>query len=141
MGFRSNHNSGNKAVTLLATCLVVLGGAITCAAIGLSAESGLQKKSSLQWTGATTGGIIVLLWLLRDRPRENQARAIWAWLGRKRRRTVVYRAQPKLPAGQRSTAPPAPPTAESVRSITAGTNKWVPVSTAPPKRPSSGTNS
>ena len=138
MSFRPNNKAGNKAVTLLATCLVVLGGAITCAAIGLSAESALHKKSSLQWTGATTGAIIVLLWLLRDRPQENHAKAVWGWLGRKRRRKVIYRAEARLPPGQRAPTTPAPPTAESIRSITAGANTWVPSSTAPPKRPTGG---
>jgi hypothetical protein len=134
MAFRPNHNSGNKAVTLLATCVVVLGGAITCAAIGLAAESGLQKKSSLLWTAATTAGIVVLLWLLRDRPRENRAKVLWGWLARKRRRRVVYRAQARVPRGQHSSVPLSPPTAESIRSISAGANTWVPVSTDPPKR-------
>jgi hypothetical protein len=136
MTFRSKHNSGNKAVTLLATCLVVLGGAVTCAVIGLSAEFGMDKQRSWRWAGVTTGGTIVLLWLLRERPQENRAKVRWAWLGRKRRRTVVYRAQPRVPPGQRSPAPPAPRTAESIRSLTAGASTWVPVKTAPAERES-----
>lgn len=140
MSLRPNHSNGNKAVSLLATCLVVLGGAVTCAVIVLSVDAE-RRQSSLQWTLGVMGGIIVLLWLFRDRPPENQAKAVWGWLGRKRRRRIAYRARAMLPASQRSGATPGPPTVESVRDIAAGTNTWVPASTCPPKRPETGPNS
>ncbi|MBI3864187.1 MAG: hypothetical protein HY290_20070 [Planctomycetia bacterium] len=138
MSFRQNHSSGNRAVTLMATCLVVLGGAITCGAIVLSADAE-RRGSTLLSTGATMCGIVVLLWLLRDRPRENRAKSIWGWLGRKRRRKIAYRVEARLPAAQRSLeSPPAPPTAESIRAMTGRTSTWVPASTAPPSRKSAG---
>src|SRR5579862_7602780 len=127
--FRSDNNRGNNAVTLLATCLVVLGGAVTCVVISLASETIPQKKELLQRAVLATGGIIVLLWLLRDRAPENQSKLRWSWLAR-RRRKVAYRAKRRLPEGQRAPAPPGPPTAESIRSITAGQNTWVPSSTA-----------
>ena len=134
MSFRPNSNSGNKAVSLLATCLVVLGGAITCTVIGMSAGSKLQRVSAIQWVGITTAGIVVLLWLIQDGKRENRAKQLWGWLGRKRRKKVAYKLEPRMSRDQRSPAPAGPPTAESVRNITAGQNTWVPASTAPPKR-------
>lgn len=128
-----NHRRGNRAVSLLATCLVVLGGAAACAVIVLSSDA-RGRDSSLGWALGVFGGICIMLWLLRDRRADNSARTRWAWLGR-RRRKIAYEIRARLPPSQRSSSPPpAPPSAESVRGISAGTNTWVPSSTAPPNR-------
>src|SRR5258708_39103916 len=132
MRFSHDHRSGNRAVVLLATCLVVLMGAITCAAIALAADPE-KPLSTLILAGATVAAIVFLLWILRDRPPENHSKIVWSWLGRRRKKTVAFRAQAKLPAPQRAAAPPAPPTAESIRAITGGTSTWVPSANAPPR--------
>ncbi|MBS0263542.1 MAG: hypothetical protein JSS02_16495 [Planctomycetes bacterium] len=134
MSFRPNSNLGNKAVALLATCLVVLAGAVTCTFIGLSAESAVQRAMSLKWAGIMTVGIVVFLWLIHDGSRENRARLSWSWLSRKRRKKVAYKLEARTPRDSQPAAPQGPPTAESVRNIAAGQNTWVPASTAPPKR-------
>jgi len=123
--FRQNHESGNRAVALLATCLVVLGGAVTCATVTLVSDPE-HPLSALGTAGGVVAGIVLLLWLLRDKPRENRAKTIWAWLGRRRRRKVEFRVRAKLPPAQRSPAPSGPPTAESIRALTGGTSTWVP---------------
>jgi len=129
--FRRHHESGNRAVALLATCLVVLGGAVTCATVTLVSDPE-HPLSALGTAGGVVAGIALLLWLLRDKPRENRAKTIWGWLGRRRRRKIEYRVRAKLPPAQRSPAPSGPLTAESIRALTGGTSTWVPA-VAPPK--------
>src|SRR5689334_21982723 len=119
--FRQNHESGNRAVALLATCLVVLGGADTCATVTLVSDPE-HPGLALARAGGVVAGIVALLWLLRERPRENRAKSIWGWLGRRRRRKVEFRVKAKLPPAQRSPAPPGPPTAESIRALSGGTS-------------------
>ena len=137
MPFQQYQSGGKKAVTLLATCLVVLGGALTCTAIAISAEQ-KNPRAALTPAASVIAGIIFLLWLLRERPPENRARTLWSWLARRRKRRVPYRVQPKLPPSQRNSAPPVPPTAESVREIARSHNAWVPSASAPPRRDNRG---
>lgn len=135
MSFRQNHESGNRAVALLATCLVVVGGAATCVMVVVASDPE-HPRSTLTTIGAVVAGAVVLLWLLRDKPPENRARSIWGWLGRRRRRKVAYRVRAKLPPNQRSSTPPAPPTAESIRAVTGGTSTWVPAAGTQHRPPS-----
>ena len=132
MRFSHDHRHGNRAVVLLATCLVVLMGAITCAAIALVANPARALPTLVQAGGAIVG-IVFLIWVLRERPPENQAKLVWSWLGRRRRRKVVFRVKARLPASQRTGSLPAPPTAESIRAITGRTSTWVPVPNAEPR--------
>ena len=129
--FRQNHESGNRAVALLATCFVVLGGAGTCVLVALVSDPA-HPGSALATAGAALVGVIALIWLLRDRPPENRAKSMWGWLGRRRRRKVEYHLRAKVPPSQRSPTPPAPPTAESIRGLTGGTSTWVPAVRPPP---------
>ena len=132
MPFSHDHRNSNKAVALLATCLVVLMGAFTCAAIALVADPQKPLPTLIQ-AGATVVGIVFLLWILRERPAENRAKIIWSWLGRRRKRKVAFRAQARLNPSQRAAASPAPPTAETIRALTGGTSTWVPSANAPPR--------
>jgi hypothetical protein len=127
-----DHREGNRAVALLATCVVVLLGALSCAAIAIAADP-QNPRPTLYRAGATMAGIVFLLWMLRERPPENQTRVLWGWLGRRRKR-VAYHLRPKLPPTERSSPPQGPPTAESIRAVNSGTSTWVPSSTAPPPR-------
>ena len=119
-------------MALMATCLVVLGGALTCTAIAIAADPE-NPRPTLYWAGGAIAGIVFLLWLLRERPRENRSRVLWGWLGRRRKR-VAYFLRPKLPPTERAPPPQGPPTVESIRAFSAGTSTWVPSSTAPPER-------
>jgi len=129
MPLRQNHDGGNKAVALLATCFVVLGGAISCTAIAVAADP-LHPESTLVPVGAVVLGIVFLLWILRDRPPECGSRINWNWLARRTKRRVAYKMQPKVPPSERASAPPGPPTAESIRAITGRQSTWVPASTS-----------
>jgi hypothetical protein len=100
----------------------------------MSAESATQRVLSLKWVGIMTGAIVVFLWLIHGGSGENRAKQVWGWLGRKRRKKVAYKLQPRLPRDQRAPAPQGPPTAASVRNLSAGQNAWVPSTTAPPNR-------
>ncbi|MGQ0636964.1 MAG: hypothetical protein ACT4QC_20335 [Planctomycetaceae bacterium] len=111
----------HKAVALLATCMVVLGGALTCTFIAMMGSA--DQGRALMTAAACFVGIVLLLWLLRDRAPENQAATRWSWLGY-RRRKIEYQVKLKRPPA--GTGHNAPPTAETVRGLTGGLNTWVP---------------
>ncbi|HLJ11358.1 MAG TPA: hypothetical protein VKU82_09215 [Planctomycetaceae bacterium] len=138
MSFRQNRG-GDRAVALLATCLVVLAGALTCAFVAIVADP-QNPGSALATAGGVIVGIVVVLWLLRERPPENRAKSTWQWLARKRKRKFAYKIKPKLPPAQRSEGAPAPPTAASIRQLAGGQSTWVPSATpgfrAPQRRQS-----
>jgi hypothetical protein len=125
MGFKRDHAPTGKAVSLLATCVVVLGGVATCVFIAIF--SGEATHRPLMIAGACFLGIVLLLRLLSDRRPTNHQATRWGWLSRRRRRTVEYR----LPTRLRATAPPsrpqAPPSVETVRDLAGGLNTWVPL--------------
>jgi hypothetical protein len=133
MSFRQNHESGNKAVTLLATCFVVLGGAASCAAIAVAADP-QHLEAALVPVGGVVLGIVTLLWILRARPPESQARVMWGWLAR-RKRKVAYHVKPRVPPAERAAPPAGPPTADSIREITGRPSTWVPTATTRPRSP------
>jgi hypothetical protein len=134
MRFSHDHHKGNRAAVLMATCIIVLMGAIGCAAIALAGDPA-RPLSMLIQAGAAVIGIIFVIWILRERPPENRSKIIWSWLGRRRKRKIAFRAQAMLPPSQRTAAPPAPPTAETIRALTGGTSTWVPSANGPPRPP------
>ncbi|MFN0052157.1 MAG: hypothetical protein ACKV0T_08195 [Planctomycetales bacterium] len=119
------------AVALLATCVVVVGGAFTCVMIGLA--SGEELPRSLGFAGGCFAGIVLVLWLLRDRKATSSTRMNWGWLGR-RRRKVEFRVALRPRPDDQPSRPLSPPTAESIRELGGGINTWVPSQTAPPPR-------
>jgi hypothetical protein len=133
MTFRQKPDGGRKAVAWLATCFVALGGAGACTSIALAGNPE-HLEVILVPVGGVLCGMIVLLWLLRDRPPETRLWTNWNWLLRRGKRRMAYHLRPKLPPGERVPNPPAPPTAESVREIASGTNAWVPLSTPTRRR-------
>jgi hypothetical protein len=112
-----------KAVTLLATTFVLLGGMVTLAFMILTATDDPLPK--LVWLAAGTGGFAVLLWLLRDRQPGTGARWQLTWLRRKTASAAAWRAAFRRPQPE---APPQPPTAEKVRELSQNTSTWVPSS-------------
>jgi hypothetical protein len=134
MSFRQNHEGGNKAVTLLATCFVVLGGAASCTAIAVAADPE-HLEAALISVGGVVLGIVILLWILRERPPESRARVMWGWLAGRRKRRVAYHVKPRVPPGERTAAPAGPPTANSIREITGRASTWIPAATTRPGPP------
>jgi hypothetical protein len=131
---RHDHRGAGKAVALLATCFVVVAGAMTCFFIGVTIGGDPVRLLSI--TAACFGGISLLLFLLRDRKPENIAAARWGWLVGENKQKVTYRLAPRAPVSEESPAPNAPPTAESVRALQGGI-AWVPSKGAvPPRNPS-----
>lgn len=124
---RPDKSGGNKAVTLLATCMVLLGGAATCTFIGVVASP--DPMRALLIAGGCFGGITFLLWLLRDRHPEAGAASRWNLLAHARRRRVEYHLRLKRPPA--GTASNPPPSVDSVRQLAAGANTWVPVKGSP----------
>lgn len=135
---RQDHEGANKAAALLATSFVVVGGAVTCTFVATAMHA--DWKEALAIGGVTFGSFALLLWLLRDRTPQNTARLRWGWLGRKPGRKVALKLK-RARAAERYEAPPAPPTAASVRDLKGGINTWVPSAASQkpsPKRPQPG---
>ncbi len=137
MSFRQKHENGNRAVAVLASCFVVLGGAATCAAIVLSVRVEHLEAVIVSIAGASAA-MLILLCLLFGRPPENRVKAGWSWLSRERKRRVPYRVRAKIPASERVTSPPAPPTVETIRAITGRQSTWVAAPQASASDPSGG---
>ncbi len=135
MPFRQKHDSGNRAVAMLASFFVVLGGAATCVVIVVSAGKEHAEVALLSIAGATAA-MLALLWLLCGRPPENRMKTGWSWLSGKRKRRVPYRVRAKLPPAERVSSPPAPPTVESIRAITGRQGTWVPAPQLERREPS-----
>lgn len=126
-----SHNKGNKAVTLFATCLVVFGGAMTFCVVAMSNETRGDQSSALSIAGLTTLGIVVMLWLLRDRRDAGGLHDVWGWLARRKKRRVEYRPRLRRTTNTTILGTNAPPSVESIRTINAGKNVWNPAE--PPK--------
>ena len=127
---RQNRERGDKAVALLATCLVVLGGAIASGFVLLSTGNDAQN-SVWMWAGSFAG-IVVILWLIRERSergdRDSAARA-WFWSRKANSDELPVIVRRREPVSQADQAPsPTPPTVERVREITEihNQNTWVP---------------
>jgi hypothetical protein len=117
MSFQENRQRGNRAVALLASCFVVLGGGASCTVIALSADLD-RPEAALFPIAGVMAGTLLLLWLVREEPAVNRLKIGWGWLSRVRKRRVPYRVRARVPAHERVSSPPAPPTVESIRQIT-----------------------
>lgn len=112
-----------RAVALLATCLVVLIGALGCAVIIVTSRT--DPTEPIIMGACCFLAICFLLWLIRDCHPDNMAAIRWGWLGRRRRR-VPYKLMPKPVSPERPIPLNSEPTAESVRALAGGINTWVP---------------
>src|SRR5262245_3534108 len=139
MSFGYDPQKGKRAVAILATCFVILGGTVSCAIVVLVAAHSRPEAALLPVAGVMMGTLF-LLFVLRDDPRENRLKTGWGWLSRRRRRRVPYRVRAKLKPSERSPAPTGPPTVETIRQITGRVNAWVSAPTEPSRdpRPSGG---
>lgn len=114
-----------KAVTLLATTFVLLGGLVATTFIILTATDDPLPK--LLGLAGGMGVFALLLWLLRDRKPGSSARWDWTWLRRKSPSAPAWRAAFRRPHSNASAAP-QPPTVEDVRELSQNVNTWVPTS-------------
>lgn len=124
---RTGH-SGDKAVTLLATAMVLLGGAACCAFVIVSSTRDL--RAGLWVAVGSLAGIVVLYLLFRDRPQgRSAAHSAWFWFRRGFRGEDALNYEVRKRRHRKGDEDlPAPPTVESVRNIADGLNTWVPSS-------------
>ena len=134
MSFRRMHESGSRAVALLASVFVLLGGAATCTAIVFSAGREHAEAALFSIAGATAA-MLTLFCLLCGRPPENRMKTGWSWLSHRQKRRVPYRVRAKLRPSERVSSPPAPPTVETIRAITGRQGTWVAAPAAPSSPP------
>ena len=133
---KQTRESGDKAAALLATCFTVVGGMFVCTFIGVMTSH--DSTATMVTCGLCFTAIVGVLWLLRDKPPVNPTAAQFGWLSRNRKNEApIYiprrRHEPEEVDYDRNKAPPAPPTAETVRQLQEenAVKTWVP-SKAPP---------
>jgi len=134
VGIHRNPEPGRQAVLWLATALVILMGAASCAFIILAVME--DPTRHLLVLGAFLTGIILLLISMtasRDRKTGNSWLRLWMALrGKSDPKTVLRIGRKKSSSTQYGTN--APPTLESVRDAAEQNVSWVPHS-PPPDRP------
>ncbi len=114
--------SGDKAVGWLATCLVIVGGGLACTFV--ISSSSPDPRESFWICGGSLAGVVVLIWLLREKPAENAAAVPFSWLRRRTRRVTQYRIGKRNP--HPPAAPPQPPDARQIRELQQHRSTWVP---------------
>lgn len=126
--YRSDRNSGGLFASTVVLTMAVFGGIMV----------GSVAYPSDPWTvwGIGIGGavlILVLVWLLRDRP-ENTLRESFGWLSRREPEPKVD-YEPKVIRAERVRyGTKRPPTAEEVRDLKDGDRNWVPANTSAGQR-------
>ncbi len=133
MGQRPQHDLGDKATALLATTFVVFGGAAVCALIATAFSSRPSERALT--LGAVFAAMLLLLWVLRERPRNELKETRYFWLLRRRpkRQKTVVEIRFQRPRKPTQYGTNRPPTAEQIRELRENVNTWVPAS-APPRR-------
>ncbi|MDB5391384.1 MAG: hypothetical protein JWM11_7030 [Planctomycetaceae bacterium] len=116
---------GEKAVQVLATSFVLLGGALASVFL-IVTNSGTPLNTLLVFAGGclVTGFI---LWLLRD-PDPLSPRAKWFHLWRRPKSTTThYQLRVRKTERSHTESAPKPPTAEQIRELARdGMNTWIP---------------
>lgn len=122
MSGKPQRYGGRRAVALLASCFVCLGGAFACTVIGLGAGQPVEAALLGGAGGLTT--FVLIVWFLQAPTTYSVTTAAWSWLARRHRRRVEYHLRPRqnLPPVRA----PAPPTVEHVRELSQGLHTWVP---------------
>ena len=121
---------GAKAVAVLATTAVVLGGLAVCA--GMIFAFSPDPETSLLWLVGAGVGVGLLAWLLRERPVHDHRRG-WLWFLKRRPKKIPYQLKRRETAPPPPEPPPQPPTVERLRELADLGNTWVPSTLAPPK--------
>lgn len=127
MAFRPHGSDpGRSAAGWLATCLVVLGGSLGCLVIIFAGASD-PVPGLVGFAGAFTC-LLLLLWLLREKPKNEVRTQHMLWLFRREppapRTQYAVRRQPpsQQPAGHAN----RPPTADEVRQLKDDPHNWIP---------------
>lgn len=122
-----------RAVTILATTFVVMGG--VAASIFLIVVNSTTPTQTLIYFALGCVAVGILLWLLREPDPLSPRASIFAWLSRPKPTTYHYKLKVRKSRGSGNQKPQQPMTAEQVREIKQeALGTWVPSKT-PKKEP------
>ena len=120
------HNAGRDAVAILATCFVMMLGLVICGFIILAFNKDPTQPLIACAVLFSSSGL--LLWLLREKPKNRVLEEECFWFSRKRK----CQHEPVYNPVRRKNTPPEqlgtnkPPSVESIRDLADGLNTWVP---------------
>ncbi len=120
-GFRPSDN----AAMILAASLTFLGGLAACVFISVSSSPDPRKAIAVAVCAFV--GVILLLWLARDRHPDDLRDTLWSRLfDRPRTRKVTVQVRRNKSASLDLQEPAGPPSAERIRELKAHASTWVP---------------
>jgi hypothetical protein len=122
-----------KAVQVLATSFVLLGGALASVFLIVS-NSATPVNTLLVFSGGCvlTG---IIIWLLREPDPLAPRAKKFSWWRRPKPETTHYKLKIRRPDSRDNDTPQQPPTAEQIREIASdGMNTWVPSPAQPRSR-------
>jgi hypothetical protein len=133
MSSQRRNELAEKAVQVLATSFVLLGGAL--ASVFLIVSNSATPVNTLL---AFSGGCVltgIIMWLLREPDPLAPRAKTFSWWCRPKRETTHYKLKIRRTDSRDNDAPQQPPTAEQIREIASdGMNTWVPSPAKPRSR-------
>ena len=126
--FRSQRNSGGVFAATVVMTIFVFGG-IVIGSVAFPTDPGTV------WLAAGGGFVVILLliWVLRDKPQGTQ-REIFSWLSRRPAEPQVN-YEPKLIQAERTRyGTNRPPSVDEIRELKEGDRNWVPSNTPAGRR-------
>ena len=127
MGSHFNGQPNRVAAPLLATCFVILGGALACT--GMTLAFSADPTIPLMVIGGVTAGLGLLAILFRERPAV-RSRSVMSWVFSRNARPaqVNYRPAIRKPRWQQF-GTNAPPSLDEIRDLKDSERNWVPSNT------------
>ena len=116
----------HTATALLASFVVIVMGLLFCTALAFAFSTDPSKPLAVGL--GFFGFVALLIWLLREKPRNSLIERKYFWLLKPRRSTRTHHYRLKLAKNPQleQFGTNAPPTAESVRELSEGLNNWTP---------------
>lgn len=137
MKIRRDSDAGRHAVSLLATALVILFGAVATAFMVVTMTERATWKDWVAW-GSLFGGVALLIWNLHT-PADKQSgwKSLSFWLSMRDRTDPLagYTFRRRKPAVEGRLGTNQPPTLESLRESSEAAVKWVPHGPPPERKP------
>ena len=135
MPLNQKNDLGRLAASMLASTVVVIGGMLICGFIIILFSD--DPNNDLLWLLGSVAGIILLLWLVRDKPPHQARTRNFFWLSRQKPEPFMPNYVPRKRRNSEKIALGSnePPSAENIRSLKEGANSWVPKSHQNQERP------
>jgi hypothetical protein len=123
---RSPHGSGDQAAAWLATVFTLTGGLFACVFVVVT--SGEPPGRPMMVAIGVITILLLLLWLLRDKPPEarQESLKLWHWWKKKESETYEYKPRPRKRSHQTQYGNNQPPTLDSIREAVNDQRTWVP---------------